>query len=50
MTNLPRGWEVKKLGEIGEIVTGLTPSKNNLDFMEKIIHFLSQVILNKDIF
>ncbi|CAM4060930.1 restriction endonuclease subunit S [Campylobacter armoricus] len=35
MTNLPRGWEVKKLGEIGEIVTGLTPSKNNLDFYGK---------------
>ncbi|MCV3463938.1 restriction endonuclease subunit S [Campylobacter lari] len=35
MTNLPQGWEVKKLGEIGEIVTGLTPSKNNLDFYGK---------------
>ncbi|EAJ1276524.1 restriction endonuclease subunit S [Campylobacter lari] len=35
MTNLPQDWEVKKLGEIGEIVTGLTPSKNNLDFYGK---------------
>ncbi|EAI4946115.1 TPA: restriction endonuclease subunit S [Campylobacter jejuni] len=35
MTNLPQGWEVKKLGEIGEIVTGSTPSKSNLDFYGK---------------
>ncbi|ECL3550537.1 restriction endonuclease subunit S [Campylobacter jejuni] len=35
MANLPQGWEVKKLGEIGEIVTGSTPSKSNLDFYGK---------------
>lgn len=35
MTNLPQDWEVKKLGEIGEIVTGSTPSKSNLDFYGK---------------
>ncbi len=35
MTNLPQGWEVKKLDEIGEIVTGSTPSKSNLDFYGK---------------
>lgn len=35
MTNLPQSWEVKKLGEIGEIVTGSTPSKSNLDFYGK---------------
>ena len=35
MTNLPQGWKVKKLGEIGEIVTGSTPSKSNLDFYGK---------------
>ncbi|EAJ6970716.1 restriction endonuclease subunit S [Campylobacter jejuni] len=35
MSNLPQGWEVKKLGEIGEIVTGSTPSKSNLDFYGK---------------
>ncbi|EAM0465230.1 restriction endonuclease subunit S [Campylobacter coli] len=35
MTNLPQGWEVKKLGEISEIITGSTPSKNNLDFYGK---------------
>ncbi|EPE8492233.1 restriction endonuclease subunit S [Campylobacter coli] len=35
MTNLPQGWEVKKLGEISEIITGSTPSKSNLDFYGK---------------
>lgn len=35
MTNLPRGWEVKTLSEISEIVTGSTPSKSNLDFYGK---------------
>ncbi|EHN8291239.1 restriction endonuclease subunit S, partial [Campylobacter coli] len=29
------GWEVKTLSEIGEIVTGSTPSKSNLDFYGK---------------
>lgn len=35
MTNLPQGWEVKTLSEISEIITGSTPSKNNLDFYGK---------------
>lgn len=35
MTNLPQDWEVKTLSEIGEIVTGSTPSKSNLDFYGK---------------
>ncbi len=35
MTNLPQGWEVKTLSAIGEIVTGSTPSKSNLDFYGK---------------
>lgn len=50
MTNLPQGWEVKKLGEIGEIVTGSTPSKSNLDFYGKDYPFLSRVISSKGIF
>ncbi len=29
---LPQGWEWKNLGEIGEIITGTTPSKNNPNF------------------
>ncbi|EHD2626296.1 restriction endonuclease subunit S [Campylobacter jejuni] len=39
MTNLPQGWEVKTLSEIGEIVTGSTPSKSNLDFYGKYYPF-----------
>ncbi len=27
---LPKGWEVKKLGEVGKCITGNTPSKNDL--------------------
>lgn len=29
---LPQSWEWKSLGEIGEIITGTTPSKNNPNF------------------
>lgn len=35
MTNLPQGWEVKTLSEIGEIITGSTPSKSNVEFYGK---------------
>lgn len=34
MTNLPQGWEVKKLGDITEIQIGKTPSRNNIDFFQ----------------
>ncbi|HEG4759179.1 TPA: restriction endonuclease subunit S [Campylobacter coli] len=34
MTNLPQGWEVKKLGDIAEIQIGKTPSRNNIDFFQ----------------
>ncbi|ECO3528268.1 restriction endonuclease subunit S [Campylobacter jejuni] len=35
MSNLPQGWEVKTLSEIGEIITGSTPSKSNVEFYGK---------------
>ncbi|EAH5067563.1 restriction endonuclease subunit S [Campylobacter jejuni] len=35
MTNLPQGWEVKTLSEIGEIITSSTPSKSNVEFYRK---------------
>lgn len=50
MTNLPQGWEVKTLSEIGEIITGSTPSKSNVEFYRKDYPFLSQAISSKDIF
>nr|WP_057035403.1 restriction endonuclease subunit S [Campylobacter jejuni] len=34
MTNLPRGWEVKKLGDIAEISSGGTPSRNKKEYWE----------------
>ncbi|WP_134163048.1 restriction endonuclease subunit S [Campylobacter coli] len=34
MTNLPQGWEVKKLGDIAKIQIGKTPSRNNIDFFQ----------------
>lgn len=29
---IPEDWEVKKLGEIGNIITGSTPSTTNLEY------------------
>ncbi|MBF7043241.1 restriction endonuclease subunit S [Campylobacter volucris] len=34
MTNLPQDWEVKKLGDIAEISSGGTPSKNKKEYWE----------------
>ncbi|EAH8849188.1 restriction endonuclease subunit S [Campylobacter lari] len=34
MTNLPRDWEVKKLGDIAEISSGGTPSRNKKEYWE----------------
>ncbi|MFT4757959.1 MAG: type I restriction enzyme S subunit [Roseivirga sp.] len=33
-TQLPEGWEIKKLGEVCEVIGGGTPSKKNLKFYE----------------
>ncbi|KAB0579159.1 restriction endonuclease subunit S [Campylobacter volucris] len=34
MTNLPQDWEVKKLGDIAEISSGGTPSRNKKEYWE----------------
>ncbi|WP_279176890.1 restriction endonuclease subunit S [Campylobacter insulaenigrae] len=34
MTNLPQGWEVKKLGDITEISSGGTPSRSKKEYWE----------------
>ncbi|MCV3424659.1 restriction endonuclease subunit S [Campylobacter sp. IFREMER_LSEM_CL1085] len=34
MTKLPQGWEVKKLGDIAEISSGGTPSRNKKEYWE----------------
>lgn len=62
MTNLPQGWEVKKLGDIAEIQIGKTPSRNNIDFFQgeniwlsirdlksKFVSFSSEKISNEAI-
>lgn len=33
--NLPKGWKWVKLGEVGKIITGNTPSKNNEEYYDK---------------
>ncbi|ELK4419183.1 restriction endonuclease subunit S [Campylobacter coli] len=62
MTNLPQGWEVKKLGDIAKIQIGKTPSRNNIDFFQgeniwlsirdlksKFVSFSSEKISNEAI-
>ncbi|MBZ7968229.1 restriction endonuclease subunit S [Campylobacter molothri] len=62
MTNLPQGWEVKKLDDIAEIQIGKTPSRNNIDFFQgeniwlsirdlksKFVSFSSEKISNEAI-
>lgn len=34
MSNLPQGWEVKKLGDIAEISSGGTPSRNKKEYWD----------------
>lgn len=46
---LPQGWEWKNLGEIGEIITGTTPSKNNPNFYGNEYPLFKPSDLNGDI-
>ena len=38
---LPEGWRVGKLGEVGTIITGKTPSKNNPDYWGEKYSFIT---------
>ena len=38
---LPKGWKRVKLGDLGKIVTGTTPSKNNLNYWGNNILFVT---------
>ncbi|MBZ7928567.1 restriction endonuclease subunit S [Campylobacter molothri] len=62
MTNLPQGWEIKRLDDITEIQIGKTPSRNNIDFFQgeniwlsirdlksKFVSFSSEKISNEAI-
>ncbi|EAL2283245.1 restriction endonuclease subunit S [Campylobacter coli] len=46
---LPQSWEWKNLGEIGEIITGTTPSKNNPNFYGNEYPLFKPSDLNGDI-
>jgi type I restriction enzyme S subunit len=37
---IPKGWNVKAIGDLGKVVTGKTPSKSNEDFFGEDIPFL----------
>lgn len=50
MTNLPQGWEVKRLARQVKSLQVQHLVRVMLSFMGKIIHFLSQAISSKDIF
>jgi type I restriction enzyme S subunit len=41
-------WEVKKLGEVGEIITGKTPSTTNLDLWDGDIQFVTPTDINEN--
>ncbi|WP_051604651.1 restriction endonuclease subunit S [Helicobacter rodentium] len=43
---LPKNWEVKTLGEVCEIVTGSTPSKNNAEYYGNDFPFYKPTDLN----
>lgn len=43
---LPKGWEVKTLGEVCEIVTGSTPSKDNAEYYGDDFPFYKPTDLN----
>ena len=40
MQKIPKGWEVKRLGEIFNIVTGKTPSKKIREYFNGNIPFV----------
>lgn len=40
MGKIPEGWEVKKVGEVCEVVTGKTPSKSRPDYFDGSIPFV----------
>jgi len=47
MIKYPNSWKVKKLNEVGEIVTGNTPSKKRLDYYGKDVPWVKPSDLNK---
>ncbi len=47
---LPDGWQVKKLGDVGKVITGKTPSKNNPEHWGNLVDFITPSDYNGDRF
>lgn len=45
---IPNEWEIKKLSEIGEIITGSTPSTKNEEFWNGDINFISPADIDEN--
>lgn len=46
INQLPDGWEVKKLGDVGKVITGKTPSKNNPEHWGEVLDFITPTFYN----
>ena len=48
---IPEEWEVKKLKEFGEVITGKTPSKKKAEYYEsRDVHFIKTPDMHKDVY
>ena len=50
MNKIPKGWEVKKLGEIFNVIGGGTPNTNNAEFWSGNISWISSADIDKENF
>ena len=50
MNKIPKGWEVKKLGEIFNVIGGGTPNTNNAEFWGGNISWISSADIDKENF
>jgi len=47
---IPEGWEVKKIGDLGRVVTGKTPPTNNQSFYNGIYPFIKTPDMHESMF
>lgn len=47
---IPEGWEVKKLGDFGKVVTGKTPSTKNSDYFGDFMPFIKTPSMHGNMF
>ncbi|WP_293652057.1 restriction endonuclease subunit S [uncultured Campylobacter sp.] len=50
MNKIPKGWELKKLGEIFNVIGGGTPNTNNAEFWSGNISWISSADIDKENF